>query len=95
MRNGGVVPLSRSEVAEWVGRTAAAEVVGMTAAAAAARSADSLLADPSPSRTAAAWVAVVGAGCVEAFAVGIAQSVRCDDVSRDLIAGASCSSLSR
>jgi hypothetical protein len=74
VRTRGPIPLSRVEVAEWVVRCAAAETIGMTAAAAAARAAGSLLTDTSTLRTAAAWTAVVGAGCVEAFAVGVAQS---------------------
>lgn len=68
-----VAVLSRRRLLTWVVLCAAAETVGMTAAAGAARAADALLAQPSTARTLAAWAAVLGAGALEATAVGIAQ----------------------
>jgi hypothetical protein len=64
----------RRELAGWVGLCAAAESVGMTGAAGAARLADTLLSEPSAWRVTLAWSAVVGAGMVEAFALGLAEA---------------------
>lgn len=74
MRAQGAAPLSRREMAEWVGWCAAAEIIGMTVAAAAARAAGNLLSDSTSLRMVAAWAALIGAGCIEALGVGLAQS---------------------
>lgn len=64
----------RRELAHWVLLCAAAEAVGLTAAAAAARAADRLVAGGVPWEVALAWVAVVGAGTVEALALALAET---------------------
>lgn len=68
-----VTVLAGRPLLRWVVLCAAAETAGMTAAAGAARAAQALLAQPSAGRTVAAWAAVLGAGAVEATAVGFAQ----------------------